>query len=310
MKRIARTPRLARRRRSWSRRSSCAFTSPTCIASYRGLAMAGLVVTVLYALSQWRDIGRSFQGTQRQVRLDGGLGACCSSSASSSASTGSRNRQNKRWDLTANEQFSLSDQTTTDPVASLKKPVVDQRVLRRLGRSAASAIGSSEYTYLSKQVTVELHRRDREPARGAEVRRSPRCRPSIVEYDGRTERATSTDEQAHHQRAEEADRRARPRRSTSSQGHGEHDPTSVRPAGLQRHRRRAQERQLRGRQAARSRRQARCPTTRRSSSSPVRRPTSSPPELDAAPRVPQKGGKLLLLLDPPDKARRRRSRRA
>jgi hypothetical protein len=38
------------------------FTRPELIEWYQGLAMAGLVVTALYALTQWRDIARSFSG--------------------------------------------------------------------------------------------------------------------------------------------------------------------------------------------------------------------------------------------------------
>jgi hypothetical protein len=38
------------------------FTKPELQPVYQGLALAGLVVTLLYAASQWRDIGRSFQG--------------------------------------------------------------------------------------------------------------------------------------------------------------------------------------------------------------------------------------------------------
>ncbi len=37
------------------------FTKPD-LNLHPKLALAGLVVTAIYALSQWRDIGRSFQG--------------------------------------------------------------------------------------------------------------------------------------------------------------------------------------------------------------------------------------------------------
>ena len=52
--------------------------SRSCSTWSQGLALAGLVVTALYALSQWRDIGRSFQGRNVQVRIDRRSAACCS----------------------------------------------------------------------------------------------------------------------------------------------------------------------------------------------------------------------------------------
>src|ERR1043165_8696510 len=44
------------------------FIKPELPMVYRTLALAGLGVTVLYALSQWRDIARSFQGRARSQR--------------------------------------------------------------------------------------------------------------------------------------------------------------------------------------------------------------------------------------------------
>ena len=41
---------------------------------YRGLALAGLVCTLLYVLSQWREIAREFSG--RQARF-GSRTSCC-----------------------------------------------------------------------------------------------------------------------------------------------------------------------------------------------------------------------------------------
>ena len=38
------------------------FSKPEWQSWSQGLALAGLVVTVLYSLSQWRDIARSFGG--------------------------------------------------------------------------------------------------------------------------------------------------------------------------------------------------------------------------------------------------------
>ena len=86
------------------------FLKPEWQPYYNGLAIAGLVCTLLYMLSQWREIVQAFAG--RQARF----GTLAAASilvvlgiliAINYLST----RHNKRWDLTAAHQFSLSDQT-------------------------------------------------------------------------------------------------------------------------------------------------------------------------------------------------------
>src|SRR6185503_5259553 len=74
------------------------------------IAIAALVVTGLFALSQWREIGRSFQG--REVRYGSlAAGSVLMFLAILVGVNWISNRQHKRWDLTASKQFSLSDQT-------------------------------------------------------------------------------------------------------------------------------------------------------------------------------------------------------
>ena len=97
------------------------FLKPEWQQYYNGLAIGGLVCTLLYILSQWREIGQSFAG--RQARF----GTLAAASvlvvlgilvAINYLST----RYNKRWDLTAARQFSLSDQTKK-VLQDLKEPV-------------------------------------------------------------------------------------------------------------------------------------------------------------------------------------------
>ena len=84
------------------------FTKPDWPAATQNLAIAGLVVTVIYALSQWRDIGRSFEG--RNVRYGSiAAGSVLVFVAILVAVNWLASRQNKRWDLTESKQFSLSD---------------------------------------------------------------------------------------------------------------------------------------------------------------------------------------------------------
>ena len=102
-------------------------------------AWAGLVCILLYMAGQWRDVGRVLRPARRRAT------ARCRSSASSSclgilvAVNYLGARQNKRWDLTANQAFSLSEQTVKilqGLDAPVKFTVFDQETT-----SIASAIG-------------------------------------------------------------------------------------------------------------------------------------------------------------------------
>ena len=76
----------------------------------QGLALAGLVTTALYALSQWRDIGRSFQG--RNVKYGSvAVGSVLLFLAILVAINWIGSREHKRWDFTVAKQFTMSDQT-------------------------------------------------------------------------------------------------------------------------------------------------------------------------------------------------------
>ena len=94
---------------------------PTWQAWSQGLALAGLVVTALYALSQWRDIGRSFQGRGAKYGSVA-LGSVLVLLAILAGINWIANRQNKRWDLTSAKQFSMSDQTRSI-LTSLSQPI-------------------------------------------------------------------------------------------------------------------------------------------------------------------------------------------
>ena len=73
-------------------------------------AWAGLGCVLIYTLGQWRDIAKAFQkrqakyGTVATVSILVVLAILVAINYLAS-------RQNKRWDLTANQAFSLSDQT-------------------------------------------------------------------------------------------------------------------------------------------------------------------------------------------------------
>src|SRR5688572_13806055 len=88
---------------------------------YSRLAIAGLVCTLLYILSQWREMARAFSG--RGARF-GTLAAASIAVvlAILVAINYLSTRHNKRWDLTAAIQFTLSEQTRK-VLQSLEKPV-------------------------------------------------------------------------------------------------------------------------------------------------------------------------------------------
>ena len=193
----------------------------------RPLAFAGLVVTGLYALSQWRDISRSFQGRNVKYGLVG-VGSVLLFLAVLSGLNWIASRQNKRWDWTVAGQFSMSDQTK-QLLRSLTKPVV-VRVFH------AAAEGSQdyrdrldEYRYWSTQVSVQYYEADRNPVESEKY--GITTVPTIlVEYGGRSERTNQADEQGITNALKKVVE-GKAKKVYFVQGHGERDPTSSEPTG-------------------------------------------------------------------------------
>jgi ABC-type uncharacterized transport system involved in gliding motility auxiliary subunit len=158
---------------------------------HQPFAMAGLVCTLLYVLSQWREVARSFSGrearygtlTVASILVVLGILVAINYLAS---------RHNKRWDLTAARQFTLSEQTTRI-LQGLDRPI-DLRVFARSDEFDRFRQRLDEYEYVSRQVRVEYIDVERDPRRANqyEVQFSGTL---VVEYDGRLERVTSTAEQ-------------------------------------------------------------------------------------------------------------------
>jgi ABC-type uncharacterized transport system involved in gliding motility auxiliary subunit len=159
---------------------------------HQKLALAGLIVTALYALSQWRDIGRSF--SDRNVRYGSfALGGVLAFLGILVAINYISNRQNKRWDLTSGGQFSMSDQTKKI-VSELNSPVVIRIFHGEMEGSSRYRDLLEEYQYLSKQISVEYIEADRDPiaAQKYEITAVPTV---LIEAGGRTERTNQADEQ-------------------------------------------------------------------------------------------------------------------
>jgi ABC-type uncharacterized transport system involved in gliding motility auxiliary subunit len=187
------------------------------------LAIAGLIVTALFALSQWRDIGRSFQG--RNVRYGSiAAGSVLVFLAILVAINWISNREHKRWDLTGNKQFSLSDQTRK-VLAELKKPLVIKAFYEG-GAGGPAGLPDlkdhlSEYQYASKQVAVEYIDAVKDPIQ-AKSNQVQTYGTVVLQYDGRTERAAQTDEQSLTNALKKVIE-GQSKKIYFVQGHGEHD---------------------------------------------------------------------------------------
>ncbi len=154
-------------------------------------ALAGLILVIIYLLSQWREFVRIFR--RRQARY-GSLAA--TSVLAVFGILAAVNyivvKQDHRWDLTANKQFSLSTQT--------------QQVLDKLDAPLQILVFAQEqqfqqfrdhlgpYAYASKRVTVQYIDADKQPLEtkkyGVESYGT-----IIFLYKGRTARTTSATEQ-------------------------------------------------------------------------------------------------------------------
>jgi ABC-type uncharacterized transport system involved in gliding motility auxiliary subunit len=156
-----------------------------------GFAIAGLVCTLLYMLSQWREIVRGFSGREAKF----GTLAVASGAivlAILVALNYLASRQNKRWDLTAAKQFTLSDQTRKI-LAGLDRPV-SIKVFSQPDDFQRFRDRLDEYQYASKQVSVEYVDAVKTPSRATQYQ-VQQLGTVVFEYDGRTERVTSDGEQ-------------------------------------------------------------------------------------------------------------------
>ena len=157
----------------------------------RVLAFAGLLSILLYGAGQWRQVARAFE--QRQTRY----GTLASTSvvlalAVMVALNYILARQNTRWDLTAAQQYSLSDQTQR-VLESLESPL---RILvfAREPEFPRYRDRLDEYAYLSSQVTVDYIDVEKQPilTRQYEVQFNGTI---VFDYKGRVERVESDAEQ-------------------------------------------------------------------------------------------------------------------
>ena len=157
----------------------------------RYAAFAGLALVLLYVGSQWREIGASFQ--KRNTRM----GTIASASVLivlgllifvNLVST----RYNKRWDLTENRVYSLSDQSVK-LLQGLKSPI-KFIVFDKEDSFDRYRTRLSEYSYHSPQVQVDYVDPDKTPVKAREYKIES-YGTIVAEYMGRTERVTNNTEQ-------------------------------------------------------------------------------------------------------------------
>ena len=187
----------------------------------RPLAIAGLVCVLAYTAGQWREISQVFArrqtryGTLMGVSILVFLGILVAINYIGS-------RQNKRWDLTANKQFSLSDQSR-NVVARLDSPM-QVLVFAQEPQFARYQEKIKEYEYGSKKISTEYIDPEKKPS-AAKQNNVDRMPTIIFNYKGRTERVNADTEQDLTNAIIKVVS-GQQRKIYFTQGHGEKDTTS------------------------------------------------------------------------------------
>ena len=169
------------------------FLKPEMVQWYNGLALAGLACTLLYILSQWREVARSFSG--RQVRF----GALAAASVLLVlgilfAINYLASRHGKRWDLTAAHQFTLADQTKK-VLQGLDRPMRVIVFARSEDRGRFKE-RLDEYANQSRHFAVEYIDPERQPALAQPYLPLAESGTVVLDYKGRIERVNTDTEQA------------------------------------------------------------------------------------------------------------------
>jgi len=260
------------------------------------LAWAGLVCVLVYTLGQWREIAKVF--SRRQARY-GTLAATSVLVVLGIliAINYIGARQNKRWDLTASKQFSLSDQSR-NVLTKLDSPL-QVLVFAQEPEFPRYRDKLKEYEYMSKKVTTEYIDPDKKPTL-AKQNQIQQYGTIVFNYKGRTERVTSDNEQELTNGVIKVVS-GQQRKIYFTQGHGEKDTVSADRDGYNAiaaalgRENYTVEKVVIAQQGA---------VPDEASVVIVAGPRTDffPPEVEALKKYLEKSGKLLLELDPPDKA--------
>jgi ABC-type uncharacterized transport system involved in gliding motility auxiliary subunit len=190
------------------------------------LVWAGLVCVLAYAAGQWREIAAVFGGRQARYGTLAGvsllvvLGILIAINYIGA-------RQNKRWDLTANKTYSLSDQTR-NILAKLDAPL-QILVFAKEQDFPPYQDRLKEYEYASKQISTQYVDPDKKPA-VANQHQIKQFGTIVFNYKTRTERITANTEQDITTGIIKAVT-GEQKKVYFTQGHDEHDPASAEPSG-------------------------------------------------------------------------------
>jgi ABC-type uncharacterized transport system involved in gliding motility auxiliary subunit len=155
-------------------------------------AWGGLACVVLYTLGQWREIADYFSKRNARYGAIAGISVLIFLGILVAVNYLSF-RQNKRWDLTKNQQYTLSDQTVK-LVKNLDAPV-KFLVFDQAGNFDRFRSTLEEYKYQSpSKVDVEYIDADKRPVE-AKQNQVNSYGTVVISYKGRSERVTSSDEQ-------------------------------------------------------------------------------------------------------------------
>jgi len=185
------------------------------------LAWGGLVCVLAYTLGQWREIAKVF--SRRQARYGTLMGvSILVVLAILVAINYIGSKQNKRWDLTANKQFSLSDQSR-NVAAKLDSPLQVQ-VYAQEPQFPRFQEKMKEYEYASSKISTEYIDPEKKPsvAKQNNIDRMPTI---VFNYKGRSERV-NTDTEQDLTNALIKVVSGQQRKIYFTQGHGERDTTS------------------------------------------------------------------------------------
>jgi ABC-type uncharacterized transport system involved in gliding motility auxiliary subunit len=186
------------------------------------LAWAGLVCVLAYTLGQWREIAGMFSRRQARYGALAGVSVLVVLGILIAVNyIGSR--QNKRWDLTTNKQFSLSDQSRT--VLSKLDAPLKISVFARDSEFPTFRDKLTEYEYLSKKISTEYIDPDKKPNLASQ-NQIQQYGTIVLDYKGRTERITANSEQDITGAIIKVVS-GQQRKIYFTQGHGEKDPTSA-----------------------------------------------------------------------------------
>ncbi len=154
-------------------------------------AWAGLVCVLAYILSQWREIAEMFGRRQARYGALAGVSVLVVLGILIAINyLGAQ--QNKRWDLTANKAFSLSDQTR-QILEKLDAPLQIQ-VFAQEPEFPRYQDKLKEYEYASKRVSAEYIDPDKKPTLATQ-NQIQQYGTIVFRYKGRTERVTTDNEE-------------------------------------------------------------------------------------------------------------------